>query len=79
MKLPKNDNYHALISLTNFELLQHELKESKVIGNLEIAKWITPRNPLSTALLVTLHQFLHTECIDALGEQARSKVLKIKI
>ena len=28
--------------LTNFELLQCKLKESKIIGNVEIAKWITP-------------------------------------
>ena len=28
--------------LTNFELLQCGLQESKIIKNVEIAKWITP-------------------------------------
>ena len=50
------------------------LKESKIIGNFEIAKWITPRNPLSKALLVTFRQLIPPEYVDISGEQARSKV-----
>ena len=51
---------------TSFELLQCGLKESKIIGNVEIAKWITDRNPLSKALLVTFHQLIPPEYIDGL-------------
>ena len=60
--------------LTNFELLQCGLKESKIIGDVEIAKWITPRNPLSNALRVTFHQLIPPEYIDVLVERVRTKV-----
>ena len=60
--------------MNNFELLKSGLEENQVISKVEVATWITPRNPLTSALLVTFCQSNPPEYLDILGERARSKV-----
>ena len=64
-------NYYNLV---NFGLFKSGLEEDKTIKNVEVATWITPRNPLSGALLVTFRQSAPSEYLNILGEWAKSKV-----
>ena len=61
-------------NLSNFELFKSGLQKDKTKKDVEIAKWITPRNPFSKALLITFRQSNPHEYLDILGERAKSKV-----
>ena len=60
-------------NLSNFEVFKCGLQEEKTIKDVEIAKWITPRNPFSMALLITFRQSNPPNYLDILGERAKSK------
>ena len=60
-------------NLSNFKLFKSGLQEDKTIKDVEIAKWITPRNPFSKDL-ITFSQSNSPEYLDILSERAKSKV-----
>ena len=61
-------------NLSNFELFKIGLQEDKTIKDVEIAKWITPHNPFSKALLKAFLQSNPPEYLDILCERAKSKI-----
>ena len=56
------------------EAYQKDLKKEFKLVDVELARWIKPRNPNVKAVLITFRENIPPKYLDILGEQAKTKV-----